>query len=332
MTEPAPHLPHLPLLPPAEPYDVMRFLSISLALAVAPLVIAAEPVVKSVAARAYLITGPNEFQEAWITAADNAAVTYRDTEKAGETRKLERAKIGSIYFFEPTALTEAMALYRGRKYLEAKERFATIKDAYAPLQNLPENPSTLAAFHELECLRNLDDLTGLAKALEGFHKGGLVQEHQIRQIEIYVFWNAVRTKSWERLNSLAEGRRDEKLPGYQRAQIAYCQGLALENLGRLGEALDLYQVAITADGGASSSLACQSALSALRIYKADPSVQVAIRRWGSADESLDATGRRRLMEAASLARMVEGVLGSGRPLPGEFRDFLKYSPPATAAK
>lgn len=292
----------------------------------------AETPVQGKAVRAYLILPSSEFQETWITGAHDRMIICRDSEMSGAEREVERSKIASIYFFQSPEFDQAMVLYRGRKYLEAKGRFAKIRADYHALQELPENPSTMAGFYELECLRHLDDLEGLSKALVGFHKEGLVQEHQLRQLEIDVFWDAVRTKSWERIDLLAQGRRDEKLPGYQRAQIAYCHALALENLNRPEEALDLYQVAITADAGASVSIATQSAINVLRIYKADPSVQVAIRHWGSADENVDAIGRRRLIEAASLAKMVEGALGSGVSLPGEFRDFLKYAPGKTASK
>src|SRR5690606_10216127 len=137
----------------------------------------------------------------------------------------------------------------------------------------------------------------------------LVREHQLRQLEIYIFWDAVRTQNWERVDSLAKEREAERLPGYQRAQIAYCHGLALEALGRPTEALDAFNTAMIADAGASEEIARQAALGALRVYAADDAVKQAIRAWGKPDENMNAPGRTRLLEAGALARLFELSLG-----------------------
>ncbi|MGC4015733.1 MAG: hypothetical protein QM755_14595 [Luteolibacter sp.] len=274
--------------------------------------------------RAYLISEDGSFREVWMSAADHGVFRCRDSEKAVEVKEVPSASVKSVYFFQPQDLKEALELYRGRKYKEARERFASVKTAYQAIHGVPENPSVLAGFYELECLRQMDDPEGLAKALQGFRSDGLVRDCQLRQMEIHVFWDALRSKNWDKLDAMATERAEEELPGYQRAQISYCHGVALENLGKPIEALDAYNVALTADGGASEAVARQAALNALRIYKADPDVQTAIRRWGSADENRDVPGRLRLIEAAALARLFEQTLGAGQPLPGPYKEFLKY--------
>jgi len=278
--------------------------------------------------RAYLISGNGEFQEVWMTAADHGIYQCRDTEASTKVKDVSAAEVKSVYFFQPPELKKALGLYRGRKYKEARESFAAVKAAYEAIHGVPENPSVIAGYYELECLRQMDDPEALAKALQSFRSDGLVRDHQLRQMEIHVFWDALRSKNWEKLDAMAVERGGEELPGYQRAQISYCHGVALENLGKPVEALDAYNIAMTADGGASETVARQAALNALRIYKADPDVQTAIRRWGSEDENRDVPGRLRLIEAAALARLFEETLGAGQPLPGPYKEFLKYGPAA----
>ena len=132
----------------------------------------------------------------------------------------------------------------------------------------------------------------------------------------------MRTKSWDRVEALASQRLGEKLPGDQRAQVAYSQGQALENLGRGFEALGAYNLAMTADGGASEEIAGQAALGVLRIHRADPEVQAALT--APAEINQETPGNLRLREAAAVALLFELTLGAGTPLPQEFKDFLNH--------
>jgi tetratricopeptide (TPR) repeat protein len=273
--------------------------------------------------RAYLISGPDQFIEGWVAASDANTLHYREAEKSEVTHEVKRSEFSAIHFFEVSELANAFKAYRGGKYAEARDEFAAVVTAYAGIQDIPDNPATVAGFYELECLRKLDDLEGLAKRLQSFTNRGLVREHQLRQLEIYVFWDAVRNQQWEKVLTLTEARRDESLPAYQRSQISYCQGLALENLGRPSEALAAYQTAVVMEDGSADGAGRLAALNALRIYKADPEIQTAIRRWGSPDENRNPAARRRLGEAAAMARLVE-ALGT-QPLPGQYKEFLNYT-------
>ena len=114
------------------------------------------------------------------------------------------------------------------------------------------------------------------------------------------------------------------MPTYQRAQVGYCHGLALEGLEKPIQALNAYAIAITADYGASNELAEQAALNSLRLYTKDPEVQLAIKLWGTEDEDPHSSGRFRLEEAAALADTYEQVLGGGKALPSEYKALLKY--------
>ncbi|HEX7260902.1 MAG TPA: tetratricopeptide repeat protein [Luteolibacter sp.] len=218
----------------------------------------------------------------------------------------------------------AIDFYQGRKYREAKAMFGEIQHRLKATKSPDRDASTLAAFYEMECLRKLGDLDGLAAALRAFPKEPSFGGHRLRQLEINTLWDAVRTKSWERVESLANARLQERLPGDQRAQVAYCFGLALENLGRPLEALNAFHLAMTADAGASEEIARHSALHVLGIHHADPEVRAIISPLGIG-ENQNSPGVSRLKEAAAMAELFEFTLGAGMPLPAEFMEFLKGS-------
>jgi len=208
----------------------------------------------------------------------------------------------------------ALDLYHSRKYQDAKAAFAEIKSrAKADRQ--------IAAFYEMECHRKLGDLSALAQALRTFTKNSSLGSCRLRQLEINALWEALRTESWNALDQLAQARLHQRLPGDQRAQVAYCQGLALEKLGRPLEALDAYNIAMTADVGTSEECARQAALGVLRIHRADPEVQELLI---GPEANRESPGSLRFKEAAAVAALFELTLGAGIPLPEEFKDFLKH--------
>ena len=216
------------------------------------------------------------------------------------------------------AFTAAIDLYQGRKYLEAQAAFAEITQR----PKVERETGLLAAFYEMECLRKLGDLDGLAKALGKLVGDPALGGHRLRQLEIDAVWDVVRTKSWDRVEQLAKQQLHQHLPGDQRAQVAYCHGLALENRTKPLEALNAYNIAMTADAGASEELARQAALGVLRIHLADPEVQAALT--GPPEVIRESPGFPRLKEAAAVAAMFELTLGAGTPLPSEFAVFLKH--------
>jgi hypothetical protein len=266
----------------------------------------------------------NARREAWLVAATKTQIRYRETELAADTKDAIISDFRSIYIYEPRDYSTAMDLYQGRKYKEAKEMFAAVKARYKPILPMENSPAALATFYEIECLRKLGDLEGLAAALQSFIKDPLTRETQLRQLELYVLWDSVRTKSWDRLEILAKERAETPLPADQRAQVAYCHGLALEGLSRPQEALLPYQTAITADAGASEEIARQAALRILAIHYADPEVKNAIKVWGTDHENKNSKGYSDLKEAAAVAKLFEMSLGAGTALPAEYKTFLKY--------
>lgn len=283
-------------------------------------VLAAQPVFETTA---LLADRTGAAKEIHLLSAAGSTIRYR----SGDSKEVTEGTVpegGTLFIPEPPDFSGAMDLYQARRFTEAKARFAAVKQQFAPVRTLKNNPGALAAFYELECLRKLGDLDGLAAALQGFSKDALTDETQLRQMELYLLWDAVRGKNWELAGRLANERAKTRLPGDQRAQVAWCHGLAVENLGRPHEALFLYQTAMTADAGASVEIARQAALRVLAIHKADPAVQAAIKAWGAKDEDKTSQGRAALLEAAAVARLYELALGGGTPLPAEYKNLPAF--------
>ena len=274
-------------------------------------------------ADAFLIDKEGRSTRIELVAATRTSVRYRIPGGSKDVLDFVLKDGAAVFVSEPRDFAEAMDFYQARKYAEARVRFVALKERYRPIEGLVDSVSTLAAFHEMECLRKEGDLDGLAAALQKFTKGPLSREYQARQLELYVFWDAVRTKSWERLEVLTNERANMRLPGDQRAQIAYCQGLALENLQRPDEALISYNIAITADAGASEEITRQAALRILAIYHNDPEVRAAIKQRDGDKETVAPRAARKLAEAVAVAQLFQGSLGAGSPLPPELRVFLK---------
>jgi tetratricopeptide (TPR) repeat protein len=235
------------------------------------------------------------------------------------------------------AFSKALDLYQGRKYHEAMAAFLPIKNRREPAAG-PET-AAFAGFYEMECLRKSGDLMGLGRALAEFKGTSQLDAGRLRQLEINRIWDAVRAKDWDRVNDIA-GRVDSGfMTADQRAQVAFCRGLALESRGRPAEALIAHNIAMTADAGTSEEIARQAALHVLAIHRADPEVRAAMDGWGTADENRNSPGFFRLQEAAAVAALFELSLGAGTPLPAELSGFLKYkcdaqapSPPAPGSK
>lgn len=282
---------------------------------------------------ALLIFEDNKFEKIWIADANKAKFLYFTTVNGIDKSTMLISKPVSIWLMEPAGYTEAMELYQGRKYEEARSKFAEVREEYIKLRTMPDNHSALAAFYEMECLRKLGKLDDLAKAQELFvpdDRNSMTRANQLAQMELYTLWEAARTKDWSRLELLCIEKLDTKMSGYQRAQVGYCLGLALEGQQKVIPAINAYNIAMTADTGTSERLTQMATENALRLYGTDPAVQQAIRLYGTPDEEPNSLGSQRLAEAASLAALYEMTLGGGKPLAAEAKDLLKYLPDAPA--
>lgn len=262
-------------------------------------------------------------QPVFLLTATKVSIRYRLSKEGTEINERKISELARIHLPEPAEYRTALDLFQARRYEEAKEAFAELKTRFEPVSTLPDNPGTLSAYHELECFRKLGDLEGLSTALQKFNKDPLVQEIHQRQIEMFIFWDAVRTKNWSRLDSLAKERMKQRLPGFQRAQVAYCHALALEGLGKSQEALDAYDTALTADIGASEEICRKAALAILRIHLGDPAVKEALKHPEALPDEKTSPVGARIGEARAVAKLFQLSLGSGEALPAEYQVLLK---------
>ncbi|MGJ8632733.1 MAG: hypothetical protein ACSHX7_02350 [Luteolibacter sp.] len=262
---------------------------------------------------------------AWIIATTKTGIRYKTTEISTTSTDGKLRDFTTVYLLETPEFGEAKSLFDGRNYKAAQAKFAEIKERDKPVATLKGNFHTLAAFYEMECMRKLGDYEGLKEALADFNKSKLTREDQLRQLELYVMWEAVRTESWDRILTITAERDGGDLPGYQRAQVAFCKALALDKLKRTEEAFVEYGVALAADSGASEELAQQSALNMLRIYNGNPDVQAAISLWGTEGENKKSRGYATLVNAGKLAKFYELSLGNGVPLPDDLKALAKYA-------
>jgi len=278
-----------------------------------------------------IIVMEDDAQQVWITAASATNLEYKEREIAIDRLRVARSSLLSILFYEPDLYKEAMVLFENRDYAGAKVKFKECAEAFKKLEEIPGNYGTLAGFYVLECCRIQEELEELAQLLEVYRgQASLVRESQKNQFEVYIAWDAVRTKSWARLEGLtAEMLAQKRWTGTQLAQIYYCRGMACEGIGNATEALNAFNGAFTADFTASSELTKKAAIACLRVIKGHEEVQLAIKLFGTEDEDPNSTGSTLLQEGVALCELWTKALGDGQALPAEYKELLKFKAKAS---
>lgn len=267
-------------------------------------------------------------EEVLLLAVTSTKVAYKFNAADADPEVKSKNEVDSIFLYDPKDYLEAMDLFEGRKYAEAKAAFAATKERYGKAYpGLPNNPGVMSAFYELECLRKLNDLEGLRVALQGFKKEALTNKVALQQLEIYVLWDLIRANLNQEALKMAETYKGKRLPGHLRAQIAYLQGRALEGLNRPhSDSLLAYQIAITADAGDSEVIARDAVLRSLAILDQDEEMKNATKTFDESDGQELVRGFTKAMEGAGLCKLFEFELGAGEQLPAKYRYLLKYTP------
>lgn len=275
-----------------------------------------------------LLMNDKDTFKGYIVAADKKNILWKETEQS-TTRRRASLLTHKVYFLQPKEFTEAMELYKSRNYKDAQEKFSSCYEKYKSVRTVPGNYSTLAGFYEMDCARRLEDLDTLAALHAKFDPENLLHDFHKKQFEIYgIFWDAVRTKSWARLDGLVmdDEWRKARLPGNLRAQICYCHGLALEGMNKPVKALNAYNGAFVADFSATEELAKKSALNCLRILSEHPDVKLAMDLYPTEDYSDDSNGAFLIKEGTALLSLWDKTLGGGEKVPEKYKIFLKYPP------
>lgn len=259
-----------------------------------------------------------------VVAANATQIEYRTPIDAEQSTVSAIRDFELIFFMEPDEYVAAMDLYEAGKFEDAKAAFKKYKDQTKAVANLPGNYHVLAAFYELECFRQLGQLKELTEALATFPKAQLTREFQLRQLELYVLWDAVKAEAWDRVLTVATEREKQKMPDSQLVQVFYCKGLALQKLNRPDEAAVAYDMVLTADAGSSTGLVTKAALAKLEIYHKSPDVQEAITNWGTENEKKGSVGYNKLLEAGALTRIYQQYYSHAKELPVEYKKFMDF--------
>lgn len=267
-------------------------------------------------------------EEVFVLAVTDKSVAYKFNIEDDQPEVVSRKNVDSIFLYDPRDYMEAMDLYQGRKYAEAKAAFAAVKKRYAgKYRGISNNFEAMAAFYELECLRKLNDLEGLRLALIDYEKHGLSYKVALQQLELYVLWDLIRADLNQEALKVVESYKGKRLPGHQRAQIAYCHGRALEGLKKpKSDILNAYQTALTADAGASEVIARDALMRSLAILEQDQEMHDAIKMFEESNAKEVISGFSSAMEGAGLCQMYQTELGGSEPLPSKYSFFLKYTP------
>lgn len=303
----------------------------TLSLLTLALLMAVAPTASAKVTRARLMKTDTSQEDVLITEFRNGILTYKLKDNDLNRKKVRLTSLESVYFYKPDLFAEAMTLYKGRKYAEAKEKFVACQLAFKSIGDAPNNYATLSGYYSLECSRRQFKFDELASEQEKFRKDGLTREFHLQQLEVNAFWDAVRAKSWDRLDRLAESWEKRKVTGSQRAQISYCHGLALEQLAKKNpnkhtDALNAYNRVLSADFSASSEIVIKAANRILRMYHSDPKVELAKKLWGTEDENKGGSGYQRLLEANAFLKLYKLVGWDAiKPIAPEFEEFSKYT-------
>ncbi len=283
-------------------------------------------------AKARLMFSDQSQEDVIVLSYKTGILTYKLTPQDLNIARVRAPRLESIYFIQPKIFIEAMSLYNGRKYAEAKVKFEECEKMFKAMDTAPNNYSSLAGFYKMECSRRMFDFSALSQEMEKYLKTGLTRETHLQQLEVNAFWEAVRLKDWDRLDRLAQAWKKRKVTGAQRAQISYCHGLALDNLSKedpnqIPKALIAYNSVMSADFTASVELVVNAASNALALYDRDEGVKQAIRFWKTEDENPNSVGYLRLMEAHALVKLYKQAgFDKVLPLKATHTKFQKYAP------
>lgn len=258
----------------------------------------------------------------YITAATPKGIAYRDNPIAKLDRAVDRKKVRGLYFYRPTEFQNGIEAYNDGKFSVAKAAFSECKTKFAKIDKLPQNYSISAAFYEMECARRMRELGTLAKLQKAFRPDTVVNENYLNQLQIYPFWELYHKASWDKLTQMYDKWKQKKLPGYQKAQLAYCYGSALKELGKKEEAVLQLTTAIALSEYKEPELIADAADKIIEILLADPQVEEALK---AKEQDESSKGYQKLLEAASVARTWES-LKNVRTIPQKYKRITKFKP------
>ncbi len=281
-------------------------------------------------ARAVITMVGDGSKEVYINAASDKGLAYLETPSSTSPVQIARSKVDSIFFYRPSTFHNGLEAYNDGKFSVAAAAFEECKKTYDKIKKLPQNYGTLAAFYELECARRERRFDDLDKLLNAFRPDALVNENQLAQLQIYPFWQAYAKKDWKRLNKMITQWGDKKLPGYQRAQVAFCYGMALKETGEVQAAKDQFNKVLVLSEYKEMELVIDAGEQLIELTLSDQKIQDCLASQGKSDADTTSFAYLKLLEAASIARFWD-TCESGKAFPSKYKKLLSIKRPAPVA-
>lgn len=255
--------------------------------------------------------------------ANKTALYYVDNVRDTTETAFPLTDIESIFFYRPSSFNKAIDLYNQDDFDLAKVEFTKCKEEFSSLKNIDGNYSKLSSYYEMECARRKGDLETLNTLLDAFRPDAIVNENALTQLSIYPFWEAVRNESWDRLILIADQWNKKKIPGSQRAQVAYCHALALEGKGDTDNALLKFNEAIALSELKEVEVIENACDKIISLILADEANKERFDLIGEKDAETKSRAYYQLREASSVAKLWDGMTAQTRPLNPKYASLLK---------
>ena len=274
-------------------------------------------------ARAIVISGGRS-DEVLLTKASKTQLFYKNRARDTADRTIDRNLVSNVYFFRTESYQRAFEAYAKGEFKIAKELFKGCKEEFATFDSIPGDYSSLSAYYEMECARRLGDLEASMTLFKSFRPEKLINESQRSQLEIYSIWENVSAESWDKVLTLARLLEKKKLPGYQQAQISYCQGLAYQGKGEKDQAIAKYNEGIALSEFREPELIENASEKIIDILLQNEKVGELLKKAGKIkEENKFDQAYQDLKQASALALVWDSLTNQTRDLPSKYKKLLK---------
>ena len=272
-----------------------------------------------------IVTKGGASKEVYIQLASNKGISFFEDTRTTKATTMALKDIDSIFFFRPKEFQEGLEFFNEGDFAKAKKSFISCKEKYAKMAPLSENYFSRAYFYEMECARRERKFDEVIKLEKGFRDDVIKNENHLNQIKLYAFWKAYHQKDWKRLVQMERTWDGAKLPGYQKAQIAYCYGVGLEETGDVKGALIQFNSVLALSEFKEMELVLEAGTRIMDIHLADESVEDCLKSQATDDPDRKSKAFATLLEAASIARLWDKSVGV-KKLPTKYSKLVSIKP------
>lgn len=273
-----------------------------------------------------VITTADGSKTVFIDNASDKGISYLQNPNSTKPEAVSRKDVKSIFFYRPSEFQNGLEAFNSSKFGVAKAAFAECKKKYSKLNKLPQNYSVRAAYYEMESVRREQNYAELGKLLNSFRPDSLVNENYLTQLQIYPYWEAYDMKAWKRILQMYGAWDKKKLPGYQKAQISYCYGMALMETGNKPDALLEFNKTIALSEYKELELVLKAGGRIMDIMLEDKALLDCLATHKTAKADMSSRAYLRLLEAHSIAKFWDESTAASS-LPVKYKKLLQVKKP-----